>query len=82
MVVWDMFRFNKMKGETVFSQLSEAHSEAQRVTREWIKFIARVLRHCASQESPSERTVMMVNKENFMGAVSLVLSHSQELRDI
>ena len=48
--VWEMYRDNKAKDQTVLSQLSMAHADAQRVTREWIKFLSRTLRYCASQE--------------------------------
>ena len=52
MALWEMYRDKKVKGESVLSQLSTANSEARRVTREWIKFVAHVLRFCATQESP------------------------------
>ena len=64
------------------SQVSDAHSEIRRVTHEWIKFVSRVLRYCASQDiALRAHRDDGENQGNFMGAVSLVLQHSQELRD-
>ena len=78
-----MYRDNKAKDQTVLSQLSMAHADAQRVTREWIKFLSRTLRYCASQEiALRAHRDDGENKGNFKGAVSLVLRHSQELRDL
>ena len=78
-----MYRDKKVKGESVLSQLSTANSEARRVTHEWIKFVAHALRFCATQEiALRAHRDDGENKGNFVEAVSLVLQHSQELRDI
>ena len=80
---WEMYCDNKAKDQTVLSQLSMQHADAQRVTREWLKFLSRTLRYCASQEiALRAHRDDGENKGNFMGAVSLVLRHSQELRDL
>ena len=80
--VWETYCSNKVKGETIMSQVSDAHSEIRRVTHEWIKFVSRVLRYCASQDiALRAHRDDGENQGNFMGAVSLVLQHSQELRD-
>ena len=80
---WESYCDNKSKDQTVLSQLSMAHADAQRVIREWIKFLSRALRYCASQEiALRAHRDDGENKGNFMGAVSLVLCHSRELRDI
>ena len=47
---WEMYRVNKAKGANVLSQISMAHAESGRLTREWIKFVSRTLRYCATQE--------------------------------
>ena len=58
-------------------------AELQQVTREWIKFVSRTLRYCSSQEiALREHRFENDNKGNFVGAVDLVLKHSQELRDL
>ena len=83
MIAWESYLCNKSKAETVLSQISTAHMEAHRQTYEWIKFISRVLRYCASQEiALREHRADGDNKGNFMGAVALVLQHSPELRDL
>jgi hypothetical protein len=80
---WERYRSNKVKGENVFSQLSTAHAEVQQSTRDWIKFVSRALRCCASQEiALRAHRDDGENTGNFMGAVTLVLQHSPELRDI
>ena len=80
---WEMYRVNKAKGANVLSQISMAHAESGRLTREWIKFVSRTLRYCATQEiALRAHRDDGENKGNFMGAVSLVLQHSPELRDI
>ena len=82
-VAWDTYCANKTKGENVLSQLSATHAEAGRLTREWIKFVSRTLRYCASQEIAFRaHRDEGDNKGNFMVAVTLVLQHSPELREI
>ena len=76
-------RLQQVEGRNVVSQLSTAHAEKQKVTREWLKFVSRVLRFCASQEIASREHRFDGDKTgNFIGAVGLVLQHSQEFRDI
>lgn len=80
---WGRYVWNKAKGETVLSQISTAHAEARQITREWIKFVSRTLRYCSSQEiALREHRSENDNKGNFVGAVDLVLKHSQDLRDL
>ena len=77
-VAWERYVCNKSKGETVVSQLSTAHAEKQKVTREWLKFVSRVLRFCASQEIASREHRFDGDKTgNFIGAVGLVLHISR-----
>jgi hypothetical protein len=80
---WVTYRCSKAKGETVLSLVSTAHAEAQRITREWIKFVTRVLRYCASQEiALRAHRDAAENKGNFIETVNLVLQHSSEMREL
>jgi hypothetical protein len=82
---WEGYQRSKEKGETVVSQLSSAHAELHRETHEWIKFVSRVLRHCASQEialRAHREGSQAENKGNFLETMNLVLRHSEEWSQI